>query len=107
METFVTVVHVITALFIIGIVLVQGGNAGGIGAAFGGGNNQGFFGASGATSFFGKLTYVFAGIFMITSISLSVIQSESGKTGLGERLKGAQQQEAPPAEDAQKTDKDQ
>ena len=50
METFVTTVHVLAAIFMIFVVLVQEGNKGGIGAAFGGGNTQGVFGASGATS---------------------------------------------------------
>lgn len=86
METVLTVVHVLVSLFMILVVLMQGGNAGGIGAAFGGGNSQGFFGASGATSFLGKVTYACAGVFMATSIWLSVIQSDSGDIGLKEKL---------------------
>jgi preprotein translocase subunit SecG len=86
MESFLTVVHILAALFMILVVLVQGGNSGGVGAAFGGGNSQGVFGAGGATSFLGKITYGMAAIFMVTSISLSVIQGTSGKTGMKERL---------------------
>ncbi len=82
METLVTIVHVSVALFMILVVLVQGGNQGGIGAAFGGGNSQGVFGAAGATSFLGKLTYGAAGIFMFTSISLAIIQGTGGSAGL-------------------------
>ena len=74
METFVVCIHVIVALFMIVVVLVQGGNKGGVGAAFGGGNTQGVFGASGATSFLGKLTYGAAFIFMLTSITLTIMQ---------------------------------
>ena len=37
LEMFITVIHVSTALFMILVVLVQGGNSGGVGAAFGGG----------------------------------------------------------------------
>ena len=48
------------------VVLIQGGNQGGVGAA-GGGNSQGVFGASGATTLLGKLTYAAAAIFMVTS----------------------------------------
>ena len=91
MTLFVTIIHVLTALFMILVVLVQGGNSGGVGAAFGGGNSQGVFGAGGATSFLGKLTYAVAAIFMVTSISLSVLQSGSGKTGLKHRLEKAGQ----------------
>jgi preprotein translocase subunit SecG len=97
-EIFVTVIHVIVALFMILVVLVQGGNSGGVGAAFGGGNSSGFFGASGATSFFGKLTYGAAGVFMVTSISLSVIQGKGGRIGTKERLKERANQEEPAKE---------
>ena len=41
-----------------------------MGAAFGGGNSQGVFGASGATSLLGKLTYAAAAVWMVTCISL-------------------------------------
>lgn len=93
METLIVIVHILTALFMILVVLVQGGNQGGVGAAFGGGNTSGVFGASGATTLLGKLTYAAAGIFMVTSISLAVIQG-AGRTGLTEKL---QQQEQQPA----------
>ncbi len=93
METFITAIHVMTAFFMILVVLVQGGNSGGVGAAFGGGNTQGVFGAGGATSFLGKLTYAMAAIFMTTSITLSVLQGNSGQTGLKERLEKKTEQQ--------------
>ena len=86
-ETLVTIIHVIVAFFMILVVLVQGGNQGGVGAAFGGGNTQGVFGASGATSFLGKLTYGAAAIFMVTSVSLTIMQGGGGKVGLSDKLK--------------------
>ncbi|MFK7822939.1 MAG: preprotein translocase subunit SecG [Oligoflexales bacterium] len=94
METLVTIVHVIVALFMILVVLVQGGNQGGIGAAFGGGNSQGVFGASGATSFLGKLTYAAAMIFMVTSVSLAIMQGKGGDVGMSERLKTLNEEKA-------------
>ena len=100
METFLTVIHVLAALFMILVVLIQGGNQGGIGAAFGGGNSQGVFGASGATSFLGKVTYVVAAVFMVTSVSLTVFQGSSGDTGLTKRLEEAAQQQQGDAQDA-------
>ncbi|MEZ4743046.1 MAG: preprotein translocase subunit SecG [Bdellovibrionota bacterium] len=86
-ETLVIIVHVIVAIFMILVVLVQGGNQGGVGAAFGGGNTQGVFGAAGATSFLGKLTYGAAAIFMVTSIALTIMQGGGGNVGLSEKLK--------------------
>ena len=103
METFITVIHVLAALFMILVIIIQGGNSGGVGAAFGGGNSQGVFGASGAQSFLGKVTYAVAAIFMMTSIGLSVIQGTSGETGLSEKLEqAAESQEAAPAGDESK-----
>ena len=84
MDTIFTVIHILAALFMIFVIILQGGNSGGVGAAFGGGNSQGVFGAGGATSVLGKTTY--AASFMISSIALSVIQSQEGKTGLTEKL---------------------
>jgi preprotein translocase subunit SecG len=100
MQTFLTVIHVLVALFMILVVLVQGGNQGGVAAAFGGGNTSGFFGASGASTFLGKLTYVAAAIFMITSISLTVIHGKGGNIDLKKRLEqmSEQQNTTAPAE---------
>jgi len=93
MELVVTIIHVTVALFMILVVLVQGGNQGGISAAFGGGNSQGVFGAAGATSLLGKLTYVAACIFMVTTISLTILMGKGGNVGLTDKLKAAQKQE--------------
>ena len=100
MEIFLTVVHIAAAIFMIVVIIVQGGNSGGVGAAFGGGNSAGLFGAAGATSFLGKLTYVMAGVFMVTSIALTMSKGSSGKTGLTERLQkaGAKTEEVAPAQ---------
>jgi preprotein translocase subunit SecG len=86
LETLLTIIHVGVALFMILVVLVQGGHSGGVGAAFGGGSSSGLLGATGATTLLGKLTYAAAGIFMVSSISLSVIQGKSGNVGLGKKL---------------------
>lgn len=86
LEILITSIHVVTALFMVLVVLLQGGSQGGVGAAFGGGNSQGLFGATGATSFLGKLTYGAALVFMVTSITLTIHQGKSGKIGLKERL---------------------
>lgn len=89
MDVLLTVLHMLAALFLIIVIIIQGGNAGGVGAAFGGGNSAGLFGASGATSFLGKVTYAMAGIFMVSSIALSVMKGNTGRTGLSKRLEEA------------------
>ena len=94
-EILIEIVHVTVAVFMILVVLVQGGNEGGVSAAFGGGSSSGVFGATGATSLLGKLTYGAALIFMVTSITLTVIQGKSGDIGLKERLKQQSEQQVP------------
>ena len=91
MLTLVTTVHVTAALFIICVVLLQGGSSGGLGAGFGGGSggSQSMFGAAGPVSMLAKLTYVFAAIFMITSISLTIMQGTNYDIGLKEKLQKA------------------
>ena len=91
MLTLVTTVHVTAALFIICIVLLQGGSSGGLGAGFGGGSgSSSMFGAAGPVSMLGKLTYVFAIIFMITSISLTIMQGTNYDIGLKEKTTKSQ-----------------
>lgn len=85
----ITALHVLVALFMILVVLLQGGSSGGVSATFGGGNSSGVFGATGATSILTKLTYVAAIIFMFTSLSLSMIQSNSGSTGIFDKVKNS------------------
>ena len=97
METLVTVLHMLVASFLILVVLVQAGNAGGVGAAFGSGNSSGVFGATGANKFLSNLTYVAATVFMATSLVLTVMQGKTGKTGLQEKLEAASKAAAPVA----------
>jgi preprotein translocase subunit SecG len=104
METLITVIHVGVAFFMILVVLVQGGNQGGMGAAFGGGNSSGVFGATGATTLLGKLTYGAAAVFMVTSITLTVMQGKGGDIGLRERLKSQTQKTAPATNPAPATE---
>lgn len=69
------------------VVLLQGGNQGGVGAALGGGNSTSAFGATGATSLFGKMTYGAAAVFMISSILLTIEKSGGGNIGLTDELR--------------------
>ena len=85
-ETLFEIVHVIVALFMILVVLIQGGHGGGVGAAFGGGSSSGVFGATGATSLLGKLTYAAAVVFMMTSVGLTIMQGKGGDIGLEKAL---------------------
>lgn len=80
------------------VVLVQGGNQGGVGAAFGGGNSQSFFGATGAVTLLGKLTYGAALIFMATSLTLTIFEGGS-QAGLAKRMQQSAEEELKKAAD--------
>jgi preprotein translocase subunit SecG len=74
METAVTIIHALVSILLILIVLIQGGEGVDISAAFGG-VSQAAFGPRGAVSTMAKATWVLAGIFMATSITLSIMAS--------------------------------
>jgi preprotein translocase subunit SecG len=71
------VLHVMVAVALILIVLLQAGKGAGIGAAFGGAS-QTVFGPRGPGNFLSKLTTAAAGIFMITSLVLAIFSSQHG-----------------------------
>ena len=78
MYGFVLVVHVIVALFLIAVILLQGGR-GGLGEALGGAAAQSLFGG-GANTVMTKITAVGAGLFMVTCLSLAMLSTQRGKS---------------------------
>ncbi|WP_461536097.1 preprotein translocase subunit SecG [Spongorhabdus nitratireducens] len=97
METVVLIVHVLVALAVIGLVLIQQGKGADTGASFGGGASQTVFGSSGSTSFLARLTSVLAIVFFVTSFGLAFFakyQAE-GSADLGVPAVVEQQSEAP------------
>ena len=79
MTTILIAVHVIVALLLIGVVLIQRGQGADMGVSFGGGGAQTLFGSRGSGSFLGKLTGGLAAAFMITSLTLAFFsQQQSG-----------------------------
>lgn len=72
MSVVITIIHVLVAVSLVLVVLLQSGKGADMGAAFGGAS-QTIFGSSGAATFLGRLTAVAAIVFMITSLSLTVI----------------------------------
>ncbi len=76
MENVVLTIHLILALLLIGVVLLQRSEGGGLG--MGGG---GAISARGAATALGKITWVLAGAFIVTSITLTIMAAGEGKTG--------------------------
>src|SRR5262245_26232976 len=73
MLIFVTVVHVLLAVFMIFVILLQPGKDAGMGAALGGGAATSAFGGRGAVTFLSKVTAICAALFFVTSLGLSFV----------------------------------
>lgn len=78
LQTFIDIVHVFVCLVLIGVVLLQQGKGGGMGAAFGGATTQ-VFGGRGAGNILTRATAICAAIFMITSVSLAYLSSSGDR----------------------------
>lgn len=81
MIILLTLIHVLVCLFLVIVVLLQSGQSGDIAAAFGGQGSQTAFGPRGAATILTKATTWCAVIFMVTSITLSVMASRKGGNG--------------------------
>ena len=76
MTVILVIVHIVVALALIMVVLLQVGKGQSIGAAFGGaGSSQTLFGSRGPATFLSHLTTVAAALFMVTSLALAYISS--------------------------------
>ena len=73
MQTFVLVVHIILAILMIGLILVQHGKGADAGASFGGGGAATVFGASGSGNFLTRLTAILTALFFATSLTLGCL----------------------------------
>ena len=81
MENLVLVVHLIIALAIIGMILLQQGKGAEAGASFGSGASQTLFGSVGTWNFFSKTTAVLATLFFVTSLTLAVMARNNAGIG--------------------------
>jgi preprotein translocase subunit SecG len=74
----VIVLHIIACLFLIGVVLLQQGKGQDLASAFGGGGTQTAFGPRGSANVLTRATTILAGVFMVTSLALTVLRPGSG-----------------------------
>ncbi len=73
------VIHLVLAVTIVILVLLQQGKGADMGAAFGGGSSQSLFGARGSGNFLSKLTAGLVTTFFITSLTLAYLYTRAGE----------------------------
>lgn len=78
--SIVLVIHLLAAVAIIGLVLMQHGKGADMGAAFGGGSSGSLFGATGSANFLSRSTGVLAAVFFVTSLTLAYIAANKPKS---------------------------
>ena len=84
MLILITIIHVLVCLFLIGVVLLQSGKAADLAGAFGGLGSQTVFGPRGSATVLTRATTISAILFMVTSLSLSMLATgDSGGSGGG------------------------
>ena len=96
--TLVLVVHVLAALGVIGLVLLQHGKGADVDAAFGSGASGSLFGASGSANFLSRTTAILAAVFFLSSLGLAYLANVKPKASSSIMDTGA-----PPAAGAAKS----
>ena len=87
--TLVLVVQLLSALAMIGLVLVQHGKGADMGAAFGSGGSGSLFGATGSANFLSRTTAVLATVFFVCTLVLAYFGTANRPVGSGSVLEGA------------------
>jgi preprotein translocase subunit SecG len=86
MQTLVLVFHIVAAITIVVLILLQHGKGADMGAAFGSGSAGSLFGSAGASNFMSKSTAVLAATFFATSMALTYFSVPSRSGGVTEGL---------------------
>ncbi|ACO80408.1 preprotein translocase subunit SecG [Azotobacter vinelandii CA] len=102
-ETIVIVFHLLAALGVIALVLIQQGKGAEAGASFGSGASATVFGSQGSSTFLSRVTAILATAFFLTSLGLGFLAKEKAdslsKVGLPDPAALEVQQKKPAAED--------
>ena len=81
MQTAVLVLHILAAIAIVVLVLVQHGKGADMGAAFGSGSAGSLLGSAGASNFLSRATGILAAVFFATSLGLTYFSTVPAKSG--------------------------
>jgi preprotein translocase subunit SecG len=95
--TLVLVVQIVTALGMIGLILLQHGKGADMGAAFGSGASGSLFGATGSANFLSRTTAILAAVFFACTLGLAYFSHSVKPAGSSSVLEGAAAPAAAPA----------
>lgn len=79
MEQIILVIHILSAIALIGLILIQQGKGAEVGASFGSGASQTFFGSQGSGSFLTRTTAILVTVFFIANLALAYLASHHAK----------------------------
>lgn len=96
MQQLILVIHVLAAVCLIALVLLQHGKGADVGAAFGSGASQTMFGSAGSLPFLVKVTAILATIFFISSLTLGYMTAREAKHTKQFKLPNSTEQETVP-----------
>ncbi|QHB54372.1 preprotein translocase subunit SecG [Ralstonia solanacearum] len=83
LKTLLLVAQILSALGVIGLVLLQHGKGADVGAAFGSGASGSLFGATGSANFLSRTTAVLATVFFVATLALTLIGTSKGSVSAG------------------------
>jgi preprotein translocase subunit SecG len=100
--SLIIVFHVLVAVAIIGLVLLQHGKGADMGSGFGGGASGSLFGATGSANFLSRMTAALATVFFLTSLGLAYVATSKPKSsgGVIDAVKSQPEVPAKPAAEA-------
>lgn len=85
LESIIVIVHLLVAIAVIVLVLIQHGKGADMGASFGGGASNTVFGSQGSANFLSRTTAVLVAVFFITSIGLAYYAKSKSSASLFDR----------------------
>ncbi|WP_299730534.1 preprotein translocase subunit SecG [uncultured Endozoicomonas sp.] len=100
METIILLVHVLVAVGVIGLIMLQQGKGAETGASFGSGASQTVFGSQGSANFLSRTTAILATIFFVTSIGLAMMARQKADAVTNAGLPSVQVEQVVPVNDA-------
>lgn len=100
METIILLVHVLVAVGVIAMIMLQQGKGAETGASFGSGASQTVFGSQGSANFLSRTTAILATIFFVTSIGLAMMARQKADSVADAGLPSVQIEQIVPVNDA-------